>query len=109
VPLPSPFQTYNSNFQQQLASFSAILEKVIYNRLLEHVINNIPAKEQFGFRRNLTTERATYELSNEIIDALDKNLPVGRIFCDLANVFNCVNHGHFAAVIKLVWNNWNGQ
>jgi hypothetical protein len=30
-------------------------------------------KEQFGFRKNLTTEKATYELSDEIIGALDKN------------------------------------
>jgi hypothetical protein len=39
-------------------SFSKILYKVIYNRLLEHVINNnILVKEQFGFRKNLTTEK----------------------------------------------------
>jgi hypothetical protein len=59
-----------------LTSFSKILEKVIYNRLLEHVINNILEKEEFGFRKNLTTEKATYELSNEIIGALDKKLLV---------------------------------
>jgi hypothetical protein len=42
---------------------SKILEKVIYNRLLEHLINNnILVKEQFWFRKNLKTEKATYEL-----------------------------------------------
>jgi hypothetical protein len=51
----------------------SIFEKIICNRLLEHVSkNNVLAKEQFGFRRNLTTEKATYELSNEILDALNK-------------------------------------
>jgi hypothetical protein len=60
-----------------LTSFSKILEEVIYNRLLEHVINNnILAKEQFGIRNNLTTQKATYELSNEIIGAPDKKLLV---------------------------------
>jgi hypothetical protein len=45
----------------------------MYNRLLEYVINNsILAKEQFGFRKNLATEKATYELGNEIISAFDK-------------------------------------
>jgi hypothetical protein len=35
-----------------LTSLSKILEKVIYNRLLEHILsNNILAKEQFGFRK----------------------------------------------------------
>jgi hypothetical protein len=51
--------------------------------LFEHVNKNILAKEQIGFRINLTTEKATYELSNEILDALNKKL-VGGIFCDVA-------------------------
>jgi hypothetical protein len=77
-----------------LTSFSKILEKVIYNRLLKHVINNILLlpKEQFGFRKNLTTEKATFELSTKIIGALDKKLLLGGIFCDLAKAFDHVNH-----------------
>jgi hypothetical protein len=64
----------------------------MYNRLLEHLNNNnILVKEQFGFRKNLTTEKATYESSNEIISALNNKLLVGGIFCDLAKAFDCVN------------------
>jgi hypothetical protein len=41
-----------------LSSFSKILEKAMYNRLLEHLNKyDILAKEQFGFRENLTIER----------------------------------------------------
>jgi hypothetical protein len=68
----------------QTDHFLKILEKVICNRLPEHVINNILAKEQFGFRKNLTTEKSTYEVSNEIIRAFDKELLVDGGFCDLA-------------------------
>jgi hypothetical protein len=45
----------------------------MYNRLPEY-LNNMTAKEQFGFRKNLT-EKATSELSNEMkpLMALIKN------------------------------------
>jgi hypothetical protein len=55
-----------------LTSFSKVFEKVIFNRLLEHLnCNNILVKEQFGFRKDLTTEKATYELINDILSALN--------------------------------------
>jgi fructose-1,6-bisphosphatase/inositol monophosphatase family enzyme len=39
-----------------LTSFSKVLEKVMYNRILRHLNNNnILPEEQFGFRKNLTT------------------------------------------------------
>jgi len=39
-----------------LTSFSKISEKVIFNRLCNHVNdNNILAHEQYGFRKNLST------------------------------------------------------
>jgi hypothetical protein len=36
--------------------------------------------------------KAIYELSNEIIIALDKKLLVGRIFWFIAKSFDCINH-----------------
>jgi hypothetical protein len=37
-------------------------------------------KEQFGFKTNVRTEKANYELSNEILEALNNILLVGEIF-----------------------------
>jgi hypothetical protein len=65
----------------------------MYNRILRHLNNNkILAEEQFGFRKNLTTEKATYELTNKTINVLNEKLIVGGTFCDLSKAFDCVNH-----------------
>jgi hypothetical protein len=68
-------------------------------------------KEQYGFRKYLTTEKAACELSNEIISALSNKLLVGRIFCDLAKVFECINHDTLLFILNLYGingkaNNW---
>lgn len=44
-------------------------------RLLGHLNdkNRLPV-EKFGFKKNLTTEKATYELINEIVSALNGKL-----------------------------------
>jgi hypothetical protein len=54
--------------------------------------NNILAKEQYGFRNKTSTESATYELVNEILNAWNTSKLVGGIFCDLKKAFDCVNH-----------------
>jgi hypothetical protein len=63
----------------------------MYNRLLGHLNNNILVEERFGFRKKLTTEKATYEFINETSSALNDKLIVG-FFCELAKAFDCVNH-----------------
>ena len=48
-----------------LTSFSKILEKVIHTRLYQHMNqNNILATEQYGFRNNASTEKASFKLIN---------------------------------------------
>jgi len=77
-----------------LTSFSKIFEKVIQTRLQDHLHkNNIISKEQYGFRRGLTTENTAYKLINEVLNALNNKQIVGGIFCDLTKAFDCVDHG----------------
>jgi hypothetical protein len=76
-----------------LTSFSNVFEKVIYRRILTRVTNNnILVNEQFGFLSKLSTERATYNLVNEILESLNNKREVGGIFFDLEKAFDCVNH-----------------
>jgi hypothetical protein len=76
-----------------LTSFSKKFKNIIYKRLDNHVIsNNILAKVQYGFRNNTSTEKAIYQLVNNILKALDNKYLVGGIFCDLTKALDCVDH-----------------
>jgi hypothetical protein len=67
-----------------LTYFSKIFEKIILSRLYQHVnAYHILADEQFGFRRQSSTNKAIYVLLNEILEALNKQKIVDGIFCDL--------------------------
>jgi len=76
-----------------LTSFSKVIENLIYARLLDHVTtNSILVNEQYGFRTRYSTELATFSLINNILTAMNNNLKIGGIFCDLQTAFDCVNH-----------------
>jgi hypothetical protein len=46
-----------------LTSFSKVFEKIIYERLLQHInVNNNLVEEQFGFRPATSTDKAAYRL-----------------------------------------------
>jgi hypothetical protein len=70
-----------------LTSFSKVFEKIIYERFLKHIeINNILVEERFGFRLSASTDKASYRLSKEILNALNNRMLVGGIFCALQRV-----------------------
>jgi hypothetical protein len=48
--------------------------------------------EQYGFRTRYSTELATFSLINKILTAINNNLKIGGIFCDLQKAFDCANH-----------------
>jgi Reverse transcriptase (RNA-dependent DNA polymerase). len=85
--------TYNYRPVSLTTLFSKVIKKVMYNILCGHLYsNNILVEEQFGFKKNLTTEKATYELINEIVSALNNKLILRGIFCDLVKAFDYDNH-----------------
>jgi hypothetical protein len=50
--------------------------------------HNIFDSEQFGFRHQSSTNKASYVLINEILEAMNKQ----NIFCDLKKAYDSVNH-----------------
>jgi hypothetical protein len=76
-----------------LTSSSKIFERVVFVRLCHHLTNNnVLANEQFGFRSNYSTEKASNRLLGQILTVLNVGHNVGGIFCDLKKAFDCVNH-----------------
>jgi len=76
-----------------LPVFSKSFEKVIYERLFDHLNSNVVLnKHQYGFQSEVSTENALYILLNEILTALNNKQMVGGIFCGLHKAFDCINH-----------------
>jgi len=76
-------KTVPANYRpiSMLTSFSKVLEKALYNTLIEYLNNNnILNSQQFGFRRNSATEDAIFRLTHEILNALNSKIMVGSIF-----------------------------
>ena len=73
-------------------AFSKILERVIYNRLMNYLNKHkILSDHQFGFRKHHSTEYALTRLYDKISVAIDNEFTVG-IFIDLSETFDTVNH-----------------
>jgi hypothetical protein len=46
----------------------------------------------FGFWENLSTEKALFNFTEEILGTLNNKMHVGGVSCDLTTAFDCVNH-----------------
>ena len=76
-----------------LPSVSKVFEKIIHNQLFNHFTqNNLFIDNQYGFRRNHSTEMAALELVDRIVCSMDvKKLSLG-IFLDLSKAFDTLDH-----------------
>ena len=74
-----------------LPCFSKILERIMYNRLYNHLVKNkILYSKQFGFRKGHSTEHAIIHLIDQINNNFENEYTLG-VFTDLSKAFDTVD------------------
>ncbi|XP_065642837.1 group II intron-encoded protein LtrA-like [Hydra vulgaris] len=76
-----------------LSIFSKILERIMFNRVFNYFsLNNLLYNNQFGFKKNNSTEHAIIQLVREISNSFEKSQFTLGIFIDLLKAFDTVDH-----------------
>jgi hypothetical protein len=76
-----------------LSVFSKLFEKCYLKRLLSFIHKHqIFSRHQHGFRQNMSTESAIFNLVTGILSDINKNHKTAGIFLDLSKAFDCVEH-----------------
>ena len=84
-----------------LPCFSKIFERIMYNRVYDHLIsNNLLYKQQFGFQKNHSTEHAILHLVNELTKSFKQQKYTLGVFIDLSKAFDTVNHAVLLEKLK---------
>lgn len=72
---------------------SKILEKIMHVRLYSFLNKKgFFYENQFGFRREHSTDQAAIVMTDKVTKALNKNLKVASVFLDMSKAFDCVDH-----------------
>ena len=76
-----------------LPTISKVFEKVVQEQLTEFLnVNKLLYNSQYGFRKAQSTETATLELIDTLLQTLDKkDIPIS-IFLDLSKAFDTIDH-----------------
>ena len=76
-----------------LSNIDKIYEKLIYRRLYGFLEKHkVLYKQQFGFRKSYSTSQILLNLSQKVMDALDKGDYACGVFIDLQKAFDTVDH-----------------
>ena len=74
-----------------LCVVSKILERIVYNHLIDFV-NTSVSNHQFGFLRKRSTLQQLLILTNTIADSLNRNVQTDVVYLDFRKAFDSVTH-----------------
>lgn len=76
-----------------LPAISKVFEKVMYHQVFDYFSsNNLFYPSQYGFRKNHSTEHASLELVDRILQSMENDDTPFSIFIDLSKAFDTLNH-----------------
>ena len=91
----------SGTYSSLLPSISKIFEKVILLQLTEHLDkNNILHQNQYGFRKNHSTELSSLYLVDYIYYTMDANEIPLNVYIDLSKAFDSLNHKILPSKLK---------
>ena len=87
-----------------LPMFSKLIERLMYNRLIQYINENKLLYEyQFGFQRGKSTHMALIVLLDKISEALDRGECVMGVFLDFSKAFDTVDHSILLRKNAKIW------
>ena len=84
-----------SNYRpiSSLPIVSKILERVVYNQVVDYLDrNNLLSENQSGFRKAYSTDNCLINLTDQIKLEMSKGFYVGMALIDLKKAFDTVDH-----------------
>ena len=76
-----------------LNPFAKLFEKCLLDQLNNYFAsNNLISPNQYGFKKNCSTNDAVLDIYNKLLDNMDKKLITCSIFLDLRKAYDTINH-----------------
>ena len=77
------------------------MERVVDIRFQEHLDrNDLNIKEEYGYKQSHSTELLLTWVTNNLLEACDKNMPSVVLLLDLSAAFNTVDHEKLLKILE---------
>ena len=79
-----------------------LLERILHNQMYSYLeFNNLLCKNQYGFRRELSTSQAIFDVLKIMYEKWNDRMCTGCIFVDFSKAFETINHSILVEKLKM--------